>query len=313
VISVGYEPETARMGSMNAVSKFASGNLDFSAPIVDTGCTRRLSWRLSDIWAAPLSDLPVRDEVIDQYIPLSPQMELLEVGPGCGFETFRLARSVKQLTVLDVAAGNIARLEKIFAARKNVRLVCADVCRPNLGSEIATRFDAIVAIEVFEYLTDPATALSNLARLLRPGSTLYLQFPNYAGRPGTYFFSARAELESLLAAAGFERWALHILRLRPWAEMLFRHLHEAPIRVYRSLRQADRPSAPQEYQETWAFHHSRQLERWKWAMHTYWATLILMMRAAGNVFEAVPAGSDILNNNLFLVAWKPRVEAGSGA
>lgn len=212
---VDYEPETARMGSMNAVSKLASGNLNFSAPTSDTGYIRRLSWRLSDIWAAPLSDLPIRDEVIDQYIPLSPQMELLEVGPGCGFETFRLARSVKQLTVLDVAAGNIARLKKIFAARKNVSLVCADVCCPNLGSEIATRFDAIVAIEVFEYLADPAAALSNLAQMLRPGGALYLQFPNYPGRPGTYFCSARAESKtfggSRLRALGVAHFAFAAL------------------------------------------------------------------------------------------------------
>ena len=93
------------------------------------GRQRRAS-RLSDIWKAPLSDLPIRDEILYQYLPLSPQLEVLEVGPGTGFTAYRLARLVKSLTIVDVAAPNIARLRKSLSL-PNVELVCADLCAPD--------------------------------------------------------------------------------------------------------------------------------------------------------------------------------------
>ncbi len=59
-------------------------------------CGKRPPSRLSDIWKSPLTDLPIRDELLFQYLPLSPSMDVLEVGPGTGFTAFRLARSLRR-------------------------------------------------------------------------------------------------------------------------------------------------------------------------------------------------------------------------
>jgi 16S rRNA A1518/A1519 N6-dimethyltransferase RsmA/KsgA/DIM1 with predicted DNA glycosylase/AP lyase activity len=86
-----------------------------------------IGWRLSDLWRAPLTDLPVRDELIRQYVPLSPQMDVMEVGPGSGFPAFRLAREVATLTLLEVAADSAATLRRRFERTPNVEVVVDDM------------------------------------------------------------------------------------------------------------------------------------------------------------------------------------------
>src|SRR5258708_36464084 len=71
---------------------------------------QRPAFRPSDIFKAPLHDFPIRDEILYQYLPLSPDMDVLEVGPGSGVTAFRVARRLRSLTLLDIAAANIAHL-----------------------------------------------------------------------------------------------------------------------------------------------------------------------------------------------------------
>jgi hypothetical protein len=66
-----------------------------------------------------------------------------------------------------------------------------------------------------------------------------------------------------------------------------------------------RPNRPQVYEDTWAFRHGQGFESYKCAIHSYWAALLLLMRAGGDVFERTPAGNDIIGKNLFVVAQRP--------
>jgi ubiquinone/menaquinone biosynthesis C-methylase UbiE len=47
-------------------------------------------------------------------------------------------------------------------------------------------FDVIVSSETIEHLVDPAAALREMARVCRPGGTLYLTTPNYLNASGLY-------------------------------------------------------------------------------------------------------------------------------
>ncbi len=267
-------------------------------------CGKRPPSRLSDIWKSPLTDLPIRDELLFQYLPLSPSMDVLEVGPGTGFTAFRLARVVKSMTIVDVAAGNIARLREALAAVSNVDFVCADLCAPGLAASLKRQFDVVEAIEVFEFLPDPAIALQNMGAALRSGGRLFLQFPNY--RPprshGVTYFKRWDDLHALLREAGFKNCEVYSLRLRPYADFLFRNLHEKPLSLYRWLRRRERASRPQTFENVWTFKHGSQLQRYKSLIYLIWMMLMTACRVGGDCFMRTPLHDDIMDRNLLVVA-----------
>src|SRR5262249_3745646 len=153
--------------------------------------------------AAPQHPFPIRDEILYQYLTLTPEMEVLELGPGNGFTAFRLSRHLRHLTLLDVAAGNVKLLQDRLGHLANLRFVCADAADPLLPTQLQSRFDAVYALEVFEYISDSAACLRNVATLLRPGGQFLFQFPNYRRphQPHLAHFDSRAVLDQLLARA----------------------------------------------------------------------------------------------------------------
>jgi SAM-dependent methyltransferase len=260
--------------------------------------------RFSDLWKAPLHDFPIRDEILFQYLSLTPDMDVLEVGPGGGFTAFRLARSVRRLTLLDVAAGNLSRLRNVLRGLANVRFVCADIGKPGLAESLPDRFDALYSIEVLEFVPDAPAAIVNMAALLRPGGPALIQFPNYPPpkNPGISFFRTRSELESILTESAFSSWSIHALRLRPYAQKLFNVLHEWPLTRYRQRRARAGQHHPLVYDQTWAFQGAGRLEPYKPLLHGAWGALAGAMRLGGPCFETTPVGDDILNQNLLVLA-----------
>jgi SAM-dependent methyltransferase len=266
--------------------------------------TARPPFRLSDLWKAPLHDFPIRDEILHQHLVLTPDMDVLEVGPGSGFTAFRWARRVRRLTLLDVAAGNLARLHAALGGIENVQFVCADICKADLADSLTDRFDALYCIEVLEFVPDASAALVNMAALLRPGGHALIQFPNYPPpkNPGISYFRTRAELDSALRESAFSRWSVHALQLRPYAQALFTALHERPLARYRQRRARAGQHHPLVYDQTWAFQGGHRLEPYKALLHGAWAALAGAMRLGGDCFERVALDDDILNRNLLLLA-----------
>ena len=76
-----------------------------------------LEGRNSNEKHAPLHDLQVRDEILFEYFPLESETRLLEIGVGSGFTPFRLARQIRSITGVDVAAGNVATLVRTVTGR----------------------------------------------------------------------------------------------------------------------------------------------------------------------------------------------------
>ncbi len=259
----------------------------------------------SDLWKAPLHDFPIRDEILFQYLPLSADMDVLEIGPGSGFTAFRMARQVRHLTLLDVAPTTIAHLQRTLGAVPNLAFLCNDLCDPGLAGELKIKFDAAYALEVFEYLADPAACLRNLACLLRPGGRLLIQFPNYPPprASGPTHIATRAELGRLLGSAGFRSWEVFALRLRPHAARLFGAFHEWPLQRYRRWRRSERKSQAVGYDGTWAFQYVDHVRPYKILLHAAWAVLAGAMRVGGGCFQAERLeGQDIFNRNLLVLA-----------
>ena len=260
--------------------------------------------RLSDLWRAPLHDFPIRDEILYQYLPLHENMSVLEVGPGSGFTAFRWARRVRRLTLLDVAAANVARLSAALRGISNISVVCADICKPELPDCLPDRFDALYCIEVLEFVPDAGGALANMAALLRPGGQALIQFPNYPPprNPGISYFRTRADLDTALQESAFSRWSVHALRLTPYAQALFNALHERPLARYRHRRTPASQHHPLVYDQTWAFQGSGRLEPYKGLLHAAWAMLAAAMRLRGDCFQRIPLADEILNQNLLVLA-----------
>jgi SAM-dependent methyltransferase len=265
---------------------------------------RRPPFRFSDIWKAPITDLPIRDEIIYQYLLLADDKDVLEIGPGSGFSAFRLSRLVRRLTLLDVAAENIERLQGRLGDIPNMEFVAADICSPDATKAFDRAFDVIEAVEVFEFLPHPRIALQNMGRLLRPGGLLFLQFPNYEpGRsPGVTYFRRASELSVLLREGGFENSEVYALHLRPYADFLFRNFHEKPLNFYRRLKGRTRPDRPQTFDQVWFFRNHGQFEKYRPIFYLAWAGFMGAMRLGGQCFGRVRLDDEILNHNLLVIA-----------
>jgi SAM-dependent methyltransferase len=267
------------------------------------GSKQRPPFRWADIWRAPLHDLPMRDEIIFQYLPLASDMSVLEVGPGVGFTAFRLAPRVRHITLLDIASESILQLRKNLASVPNLRAVCADACAPELASTVGGPFDVVLSLDMFQFVNNPQACLRNFASVLAPGGRLLLQWPNYPLQKtkAVTYIRRRQELDEMVHRAGFEQWTVHALCLRPYAGVLYREFHERPLALYRRLRSTTGVDAPQNFDQTWTFRRGQTLQRCKWLLHLSWAGLLSAMRLGGDCFQCHPL-KDGLDGNLLLLA-----------
>jgi SAM-dependent methyltransferase len=263
---------------------------------------RRPGFRWSDICEAPLHDLQVRDEILYQYVQFTPGMHVLEAGPGGGYTAYRLARMVRRLVLVDIAAELVADLGAKLSGLANVECICADLAQDGLSDQLKQEFDVAFALDVLEYVVDPTMCLRNFARVLRPGGQLFLSYPNVPPPvgDGVTYFTRKAEIEDLLARAGFKQWDIFAVRMRPLPHLMFRAGHEWPLRVYRRLRRRTRPNRPQTYEGTWTFKHQDSLARYKPLLHLAWAMLEPALRLNGDVFESFPVSDPILGHQLVI-------------
>lgn len=262
--------------------------------------------RWSDLWLAPLHDFPVRDEVLYQCLPLGGSSDVLEIGPGSGFTAFRLARRVRRLTLADVSEEVVKALRHDLNVLPNVRCVKADVTEPDFLERLGEDFDAAFGLDVFEYVKNPEACLRNLAAALRPGGQVLLSYPNVPPPigDGVTYVERATELEAKLEKAGFRGWEIGAVRLRPWAAVVYRTLHEWPLGLYRRLRARERAGRPQTYEGTWAFRYGRQLVRHKLPLHLGWLVLDRLMRLGGPFFSYFPVSGRIIGHQVVIRAWR---------
>lgn len=261
----------------------------------------------SDLWRAPLHDFPIRDEILFQFLPFGREMEVLEIGPGSGFTAFHLARQVRRLMLVDIADECIEELRSNLSSLSNLELVCANVCAPLFRDRVTRTFDQAFALDVFEYVPDPLACLRNLASVLHPEGELFLSYPNVPPAQGgdgvTYFFDL-SELEALLHDAGFRRWEIFAVKMRPYAEVVYSLLHNLPLKFYRLVRRSNGAELPQTYEATWAFRHRGRLQRYRVLLNMLWAVIGFALRLGGDVFARVDGSSDILGKQLVIRAWR---------
>jgi len=138
---------------------------------------------------------------------IGPADHVLEIGFGGGALLGHLLNATRgTVTGVDASPAMVEGARKRFSKAPNLRLHCANV--ESLPLETAS-IDKAVSVASLYFWPDPAAALAEVARVLRPGGTLSLVFEppeELAKWPGSRFgFRAydAAELERLMTQAGF--------------------------------------------------------------------------------------------------------------
>jgi SAM-dependent methyltransferase len=103
--------------------------------------------------------------------------DVLEVGSGIGTFSRLIARDAERAVLSDVDPERVAALRREFAGDPRVEAVRYDLDGPPPESVAARRFDAIVAVNVIEHITDDRQVVANLAGLLKPGGRLLVYVP----------------------------------------------------------------------------------------------------------------------------------------
>lgn len=188
---------------------------------------------------------------------------ILEVGCGRGgFSTWLAvhAGGACRLVAMDISPVAIRKGCGLASQQElqGIAWVVGDIhCLPHP----AGTFDTVISCETVEHVYDPARALVELARVLRPGGRLFLTTPNYLGIMGLYRVYLR------LVGRRYTEVGQPINRLTTWPRTL-RWVSGAGLRVTRIdgighylLRRGHRPI------RLAALDRVRSLTRWT-ALHT---------------------------------------------
>ncbi len=176
---------------------------------------------LYDRWVNPLFwTRPLRDEALALARLDDPRLRTLDVGAGTGFSTAGIVERVspEAVTMLDQSPDQLGR-----AARKPQLAACSKVLGDAEQLPFADdSFDRYVSCGSIEYWPDPASAVAEAHRVVRPGGTALVVGPlaptDRLARllaDAWMLFPAEAEYRAWFAAAGFED--IEVLRLAaPW-------------------------------------------------------------------------------------------------
>ena len=131
---------------------------------------------------------------------------VVEIGPGTGRFSIPLTRQGNTMTLVDIAPG---MLEQV---RKNIEAAGAQgsIDRYVEGSiyELpfeAGAFDHAISLNVFNHLEHPAKALSEMARVIKPGQTLLFNYANVR----SYYWPMARRINARSKAVGqdvFSTW-----------------------------------------------------------------------------------------------------------
>ncbi len=176
---------------------------------------------------------PIRAAFVTQRVPLADR-SLLDVGCGGGLLSEAMARAGAKVTGSDLAPGMIdaARLHAA-ASQLDIEYRLQDAAE--LAAE-GVRYDVVCCMEMLEHLSDFTPFITTLARLVKPGGSLFVSTLNRTPRAfalgivtaeyllrllpkGTHEYARfirPSELAEAGRAAGLETAAIAGLAYEPW-------------------------------------------------------------------------------------------------
>jgi 2-polyprenyl-3-methyl-5-hydroxy-6-metoxy-1,4-benzoquinol methylase len=112
---------------------------------------------------------------------------VLEIGCGRGAFSLSLAREAKlaEQVAMDFSQVAVDRGRE-RAAREGLPGITWELGDIQAITRGDATFDTVFSCETIEHVPEPARAVSELARVLKPGGRLFLTTPNYANLMGVY-------------------------------------------------------------------------------------------------------------------------------
>ena len=166
-----------------------------------------------------------------EQLGVRPGDRLLDLGAGAGRHAFEAMRRGARVTALDADPAEVKDVSWMLKGLvDDDRTVAANggSGRALVGNALALpfsdgSFDRVIAAEVLEHIPDDRQAISELARVLRPGGTLAVTVPrwwpelltwaisdDYHNKPGGHIRIYRGSaLVERLAAAGLDPYGSH--------------------------------------------------------------------------------------------------------
>ena len=133
---------------------------------------------------------------------LSPDMDVLEVATGTGLIATNIAGCVRSVEATDFAPKMITTAKK-KKAPGNVRFSVEDATALSFED---SSFDAVIISNALHIMPDPAKALSEISRVLKPNGLLIA--PNYShGHIKTSTWNLNARFLKLLGFETYSKWS----------------------------------------------------------------------------------------------------------
>jgi SAM-dependent methyltransferase len=132
-------------------------------------------------------------KIVADHMNVQPDDEVMEVGCGSGYSLYWFSHRVKSIWGIDLSEPTINFLSeeyKKWIHAKRVSVKHADICSPDCDLFKCAQFHKIFSVDVFEHVVDVEAMCRSIEKLLRPGGSYVMTFPNYSNHGRNYFRTA---------------------------------------------------------------------------------------------------------------------------